>query len=464
MYLNPASRALRPTPVFLTALLISLGAGLRADEPGFTPIFDGKTLSGWHVSAKTGHSGASKHQTGGRWVVEDGVMIGSQDIPGNGGIVITDEQFGDFEVALEMKNDFGPDSGLFLRSTEDGKAWQAMIDYHANGNLMGVYGEGIGGQPDVYNFKFLDSVEKIREVVSPVSPSLPVRPEIWPQFWHHGQWNELRARIVGNPPHITTWINGVRFCDWQETQRRHPDTGGIALQVHGGGDTTKQFVRYRNIRVKKLSPVPDNKLSAEEKAAGWQLLFDGKSLSGWMNSDSTPSRKPVEDGALNPHHAGHYMLVHTQQWGNFVLACDFKITPHCNSGIFVRTSPLTPRQGKDVGFNGLEIAIDDTLTAGFVDTGALYDLSKPTRNAMRPVGEWNHIEITCNGAKIEIVLNDEKVNSIDLAKFTQPNKRPDGTAHKFDIAYRDHPRVGYIGLQDHGSPCWYKNIKLKPLP
>jgi len=139
---------------------------MQAADEGFVSIFDGRTLSGWHVSGKTGHSGASKHQSGGRWVVEDGAMIGSQDIPGNGGIIITDEQFGDFEVALEMNNDFGPDSGLFLRSTEDGKAWQAMIDYHANGNLMGVYGEGIGGKPDVYNFKFLNSPNDIKEIIS----------------------------------------------------------------------------------------------------------------------------------------------------------------------------------------------------------------------------------------------------------------------------------------------------------
>ena len=61
------------------------------------------------------------------------------------------------------------------------------------------------------------------------------------------------ARIVGNPPHITTWIKGVKFMDWTETEKRHPDTGGIGLQVHGGGDFTKQFVRYRNIRIKRLS-------------------------------------------------------------------------------------------------------------------------------------------------------------------------------------------------------------------
>ena len=430
---------------------------------GWRSIFAGKNLNGWHVSTKTGHSGASKHLSGGRWVVENGAMIGSQDIPGNGGIIITDEQFGDFEVALEMNNDYGPDSGLFLRSTEDGKAWQAMIDYHANGNLMGVYGEGIGGKPNVRNFSFLEKVTDIQEVISPASPALPVLPDAWPNFWRHGQWNELRARVVGNPPHITTWINGVKFCDWRETELRHPDKGGIALQVHGGGDFTKQFVRYRNVRVKTLTPVPDNALTEAERRDGWQLLFDGKTHAGWTNSDLTAPRIPVVDGVLNPHRAGHYMLIHSQKWENYVFALDFKISAKCNSGIFVRTSSLTPRPGKDIGFNGIEITIDDTQATGFHDTGAIYDLSKPTRNAMRPVGEWNHIEVTSRDSIIEIVLNGEKVNSIDLAKFVAPNKRPDGTSHKFDVAYKDHPRSGYIGLQDHGRDCWFKNIKLRPL-
>lgn len=451
------------TILLASACCFTLTHAISSAEEGFVSIFDGRTLSGWHVSSQTGHSRASKNQTGGRWVVEHGAIAGTQDIAGNGGIIITDEQFGDFEVALEMNNDFGPDSGLFLRSTEDGKAWQAMIDYHAGGNLMGVYGEGLGGKPSVRNFSFRDKVTDIVEIPSPAPPSLPVRPDAWPQFWRHGQWNELRARIAGNPPHITTWINGVKFCEWQETEVRHPAQGGIALQVHGGGDFTKQFVRYRNIRVKKITPVPDNTLTETEARDGWRLLFDGKSHAGWMNSDHTAPRTPVQDGALNPFRAGHYMLVHTQQWANFTLALDFKITPHCNSGVFVRTSSLSPRPGKDVGFNGLEIAIDDTQGAGFVDTGALYDLSKPTRNAMRPVNEWNHLEVTCRDSLIDIVLNGEKVNSVDLGKFTEPNKRPDGSAHKFDIAYKDHPRLGYIGLQDHGAPCWFKNIKLKPL-
>ena len=207
-----------------------------------------------------------------------------------------------------------------------------------------------------------------------------------------------------------------------------------------------------------------NTLSEAERRAGWILLFDGKTTSGWMNSDRTPPRTPVEDGSLNPHKAGHYMLVHTQQWENFVLSLDFKISQGCNSGIFVRTHSLTPRPGKDVGFNGIEIAIDDTPGAGYHDTGALYDLVKPTKNAMKPVGEWNHIQITSDENRIEVLLNGEHVTHADLSRFTEPNKRPDGSEHKFDIAYKNHPQRGYIGLQDHGSPCLFKNIKLKPLP
>jgi hypothetical protein len=210
--------------------------------------------------------------------------------------------------------------------------------------------------------------------------------------------------------------------------------------------------------------VTDNTLSPKEKGEGWILLFDGTSLTGWITSNQRPSLKPVEEGSINPHGSGGYMMIHEKQWSDFVLNLDFKISKGCNSGIFVRTYPLEPRPGKDVGFNGIEIAIDDTApSAGYHDTGAIYDLVKPTKNAMKPVGEWNHIEITCNRSLIDVVLNGAQVTRIDLDEWTEPNKRPDGSTHKFDIAYKNHPRKGYIGLQDHGSNCWFKNIKLKPL-
>jgi hypothetical protein len=212
-----------------------------------------------------------------------------------------------------------------------------------------------------------------------------------------------------------------------------------------------------------ITPQADNTFTESEKAAGWILLFDGKTLDGWMTSSQKQSRTPVEVGAINPHGCGGYMMIHEKTWGDFELALDFKISPGCNSGVFIRTFPLSPRPGKDVGFNGIEVAIDDTRAAGYHDTGAIYDLVKPTRNAMKPAGQWNHLVVTCDGPRITVQLNGETVTRMNLDEWTSPNKRPDGSDHKFDIAFKDHPRKGYIGLQDHGSPCWFKSIKIRAL-
>ncbi len=254
--------------IALAAILLAAGGSLTqgqdktpagGSDKGYVSIFDGKTLKGWHVSAQTGHSRASNHKSGGEWTVKDGAIVGRQDIPGNGGIVITDKQdYHNFEVVLEMKNDFGPDSGLFLRSNDKGQAYQALIDYHVGGNLMGVYGEGLNPGFHEINFKFTDakSPAKIETVKAPFK--LPISPDRWPQFWKHGEWNELKARIEGNPARITTGIKGVKFMEWTDkVMRPKHDKGGIALQVHGGtyggpGDLTKMYVRYRNIRVKVL--------------------------------------------------------------------------------------------------------------------------------------------------------------------------------------------------------------------
>jgi hypothetical protein len=79
---------------------------------------------------------------------------------------------------------------------------------------------------------------------------------------------------------------------------------------------------------------------------------------------------------------------------------------------------------------------------------------------MKPPGEWNHMQITCDKNTISIEVNGSEVTRTDLDQWTTANKRPDGSDHKFDVVYKDHPRKGYIGLQDHGSDVWYKNIKL----
>jgi hypothetical protein len=247
-----------PAVVLVAAFGVMLSGSSAAEKKndGYVAIFDGKSLDGWHVSAKSGHSRTSKFKSGGKWVVADGAITGTQDAPGNGGIIVTDKKYKNFEVVLEMKNDFGLDSGLFLRSTEDGKAYQALIDYYKGGNLMGIYGEGIGAF-HYRNYTFLDTPDKITADIQGKDKGptpLPISPEKWPTFWKHGEWNELKARIEGNPPKVTTWIKGVKFMEWTDEKKRLPDDGGIALQVHGGAPDRffGKTVRYRNIRVKVL--------------------------------------------------------------------------------------------------------------------------------------------------------------------------------------------------------------------
>jgi hypothetical protein len=112
------------------------------DATGWIPLFDGKSLAGWHKNPdKIGHG------TGGSWTVEDGVLVGQQDPPGsgNGGILLTDRKFGDFELSIDMKPDWGVDSGVFLRSNDKGECFQMMVDYHEAGDVGHIYGEGTGG-------------------------------------------------------------------------------------------------------------------------------------------------------------------------------------------------------------------------------------------------------------------------------------------------------------------------------
>jgi len=201
----------------------------------------------------------------------------------------------------------------------------------------------------------------------------------------------------------------------------------------------------------------DNELTDQEKKDGWILLFDGKTPEGWTNL------KPanVEDGCINPYKSGNYVTFAKEKYGNFVLACDFKVSKDCNSGIFIRTG-----EAKDPVQTGIEIQVLDSAGKEKMskhDCGAIYDLVAPTKNTMKPVGEWNHIEITCDKNKIKVALNGEAIAEMDLDQWTEAGKSLDGTKNKFAKALKDFPREGLLGFQDHGKPAWFKNIKLKKL-
>jgi Domain of Unknown Function (DUF1080) len=200
----------------------------------------------------------------------------------------------------------------------------------------------------------------------------------------------------------------------------------------------------------------DNELTPKEKADGWQLLFNGKDTSGWKNNTKKPIAAKVEDGALNPHGSGGYVVVYRKQFGDFVFKCDVKMDrPTCNSGVFVRIGDL-----KDPVQTGLEVQIITGKTPDLHGFGAIYDLVAPSKNATHGPGQWDAVEVRCKGPNITVTINGEKVSSINCDEWRQPGKRLDGTSSKFTKAVKDFPQTGYIGLQDHGNNVWFKNIKL----
>lgn len=199
-------------------------------------------------------------------------------------------------------------------------------------------------------------------------------------------------------------------------------------------------------------------MPAKDGKNGWLPLFDP--LHGWT-ATGNPEAWTVDDGAIVCLAKKGGYLRTLEPYGDFVLSVDYKIEKGTNSGIFFRWSNL-----KDPVHTGIEMQVIDShgkATPGKHDDGAIYDLVPPARNVTRPAGEWNTAVITCRGNLIMIELNGEKICEMDLDRYTEPGKNPDGTKNKFKYAWRDLPRKGYIGFQDHGGKAWFRNIRLKPL-
>ncbi len=206
--------------------IVAVPATAATVPPGFTPLFNGKDLSGWHIS-KTNHHGTTPD-----WKVENGVLTGSQNPSGKGGILLTDKRYQNFEVYAEINPDWGCDGGLFLRSSERGEAYQVLLDYREGGTLFGIYGERLQGVP----------THSIAE---------------WEKYYKKGEWNSVRARIQGEIPRITVWVNGQQVTSWSDTANHAAGNsvdGMIAVQVHGGNKIWKEGGqhRFRNIAVREL--------------------------------------------------------------------------------------------------------------------------------------------------------------------------------------------------------------------
>ena len=186
----------------LLGLLIAGYSQTSGIPQGFKPIFNGRNLQGWHIS-RTDHHGSTPDAT-----VEHGVLSLKQSPYGQGGLLLTNKRYRNFELYLEVKTPRGCNSGIFLRSTEGGSAYQIELDQgRGTGNLLGEN----------------------------LDVSQQAKADRLPTVWKTGDWNSFRIRMVGSAPHITEWVNGVEMWDVQEPRNdkiADEADGMIGLQTH----------------------------------------------------------------------------------------------------------------------------------------------------------------------------------------------------------------------------------------
>jgi hypothetical protein len=211
----------------------------------------------------------------------------------------------------------------------------------------------------------------------------------------------------------------------------------------------------------RIFSTPDNTLTPEEKKQGWKLLFDGKTLEGWACTVPDSKGWVVDNGTIHYNVQGPGYLYTKERYGDFELKIDFMVDKGTNSGLFFRWDNLS-----DPVQTGIEMQILDSAShnpPGKHSCGAIYDVLAPTENAMKPALQWNTVVLRCRGPFISVTMNGKRIIYMNLDRYKEPHKNLDSTPNKFNTAYKDMPREGHIGLQDHGGKVWFKNIKIRKL-
>jgi hypothetical protein len=215
--------------------------------------------------------------------------------------------------------------------------------------------------------------------------------------------------------------------------------------------------------VPKDASVP-NVLTPAERAAGWRLLFDGRTTDGWrgFKKASMPSAWKVVDGALTRTGDGGD-IVTTQKFKSFELTLEWKVAPGGNSGVFYRAS----EDDDAIYWTAPEMQVLDDARhpdgkSRLTAAGSDYGLYEAPAGIVKPAGQWNQVRIIVNGRHVEHWLNGVRMLQYELWS-------PDWEMRVHGSKFAPHPHYGrnsegFIGLQDHGDWVAYRSIKIRVLP
>ncbi len=420
------------------------------------------------------------------YVVEGNEIVGSCVLNSGNTFLCTERTYGDFVLEYDFKVDPRLNSGVQIRS----ECFDQKTQVSWNGKTFDtpakrVHGYQIEIDPEVTRDRWwsggiYDEARRSWLYPGALGGDNNEFTDAGRKLFRQGDWNHVRVEAIGDS--IKTWFNGKPCAAIKDSMTLR---GFIALQVHGiGNDKTKEGaqVRWRNITIKDMTP-KDNTITKEERSAGWELLWDGKSTKGWRGAklETFPaSGWDMKEGVLSVLPSGGAEsaaggdIVTTKRYGQFELQLDFKITEGANSGIKYFCEPnLDPITGtgaktKTGSAIGLEFQIlDDERHPdaklgrdGNRTVGSLYDLiPSVTNKKTHVIGSWNHAHIIVKGTHVEHWLNGQMVleyerGSEAFRAFVKQSK------FKSIPGFGEWPD-GHILLQDHGNNVSFKNIKIR---
>jgi hypothetical protein len=286
-------------------------------------------------------------------------------------------------------------------------------------------------------------------------------------------WNQVRVEAVGDS--IKTTLNGTPCATIKDSLT---PSGFIALQVHSIGKdkaTEGAQVRWRNLRIQEVAPPTQNTLTAEESAAGWKMLWDGKTSEGWRSAKGPDFPKQgwktqngelviTETGGSESAAAGDIITI--QKFSDFELSVDFKITPGANSGIKIFVDPaINKGEGSAIGPE-FQILDDDHHPDaklgrdGNRTIGSLYDMIvAPASKRVYPPGSWNNARILSDGRRVTFWLNG--VKTVEFERGSDEWKKTVAISKFAKWSAFGELQEGHILLQDHGNTVAYRNVKIR---
>lgn len=407
---------------------------------GFTPLFNGKDLTGWHgmptfnpnklaampEDARKAQLDKWNEDVKKHWRPDNGEIVND----GQGAYLTTDKEYGDIELLIDWKIPPKGDSGVYLKATPQVQIW----DYTKEG---GQWGNGADkGSGGLWN-NSRGAPGKDPLVLADNPP---------------GKWNRFRILMLGE--RVTVYLNDklvvnhARLENYFDRKLPLRKKGAIQLQTHNSE------TRWRDLYVREIPGDEANALLRKFGGdKGFESVFNGTDFTGWAGPTDNYQ---VQDGSVlcKPGKGG--TIYTKEEYGDFVARLEFKMPKESggNNGLAIRY----PGKGDTayLGMCELQVLKDDYKGIDPRQAhGSAYGMVAAHRGYQRPIGEWNYQEVTVKGSTIKVELNGTLILDCDLSKV---DKYMANSAHP-----GKERTVGHFGFAGHSDPVAFRKIEIKRL-